>query len=148
MHTHLIIEKGEDMEFKLNYLGLIALVGILIGLVGFFLVWVDFGGMDDTGLDHLLSMDGAYAVSALLLFIGLLVSLIMIALEFMGLGTKFSLIVLAVTGVVMIISSMSVFVDADRYAGTGVFFMIAASVLIFLSALLMLFVPCCCSKKA
>ncbi|MCL2712240.1 MAG: hypothetical protein FWD37_03060 [Methanomassiliicoccaceae archaeon] len=127
------------MEFKLNYMGFVALFGILLGLVGFFLIWVDHGGSTDSGLDHLLSMNGKYAVNAMLLFAGMIVTLMLLALEFTGSGAQSSKFMLMAVGLVMIISSMTALIDADRYAGAGLILEVAASIIIFVSALFMFF---------
>jgi len=117
------------------YIGIIAAVAIVLGLVGFFLSWVNFSTTTETGFDALFQDGGAFTLYAVAMLVSLVGCLILLITEIKDLNTggmKFLFILLSM---ILLICALVIFFDVERDAGIGVFVEIAAGIMLLVTSM-------------
>ena len=128
-----------------TYIGILAAVAIVLGIVGFFFNWIEFATSGETGYETLFQGGGeaavgtytVYAVAMLVALVGCLILLIPTMKGWATNGIKFLSVLL---GAIMLICALVMFFDLERMAGIGIFIEIASGLILFISMTALIFI--------
>jgi hypothetical protein len=128
------------MGSKKNTVGLIAIAAALVGLIAFFLNWVEVTSIlgstaGDTGFEMLFQEGGKYSLFAVAIFIGLVGIIIPAFTEFRGIGTGATKFMAVLLAAVVLMGALMIFLDAERDAAIGLFIELAVGVILLITAL-------------
>ena len=134
------------MEFKMSYIGIIALIGAVLAIASVFLGWfvLDLGifGKSDISGWEIFDDSGSYDLSYIplvILIIGIVAALLAV-LEFAGMGSMITRIVLLVLGVLVIALAYYLYSDINESGifdmGVGMYLEFAAGIALIIGPLL------------
>ena len=122
------------MNLKGNLFGIITIVAVALGIIGFFFRWVDFDITGETGLNIILQNGGPYTIFAVALLVVYVGSVVFALALMKGRGTGGIKFLFLLLSAIALASALWMFFDLERDAGMGLFMEIAATVLLFLSS--------------
>ena len=128
-----------------TYIGILAVVAIVLGIVGFFFNWIEFATSGETGYETLFqggkeAVVGTYTVYAVAMLIALVGCLIMLIPTMKGWATKGIKFLSVLLGAIMLICALFMFFDLERMAGMGIFIEIASGLMLFISMTALVFI--------
>jgi hypothetical protein len=130
------------MEFKMNILGLIFLVGGLLALISIFLNWwsVSFLGVtlaSFTGLDFITDGGGAEQFYMIMVLVLAIAAIVLALLEFMGMGNMImTRIPVIVAGALIVVFSILTMKDDFGNASIGFYLAVIAGIVLLIAPLL------------
>ena len=133
------------MKAKFGIPAIIALVGVVLGLIGFFLGWIDNSTIlvtvEYSGYDYLFKDAAQYTVYALFIFVALVGSLMMVLLEPFGKGTASTKMLLILFGIAAFLIPFLIFVESERFALMGLMIEIVAGLILMIGGFLNVLLP-------
>lgn len=131
------------MNAKISIPVMIALIGIVLGVIGFFLGWIDNSTytitVEYSGYSYLFKDGAEFTVHAMFILVALLCALIVAVTELKGKGTVLTKMLFMIFGIVAFLLPFLIFVQAERFAAIGLFVEIAAGFILMVGTFLNVF---------
>jgi len=118
-----------------TYIGIIAIAAVAIGLIGFFLNWIQFPSTGETGWDTIFQDGGTYTLYAAAMFMALIGCAIFLLTEIKGVATGGIKFLTVLLSAIILVCAVLMFFDLERLAGTGLFMEIAAGAILFTTSI-------------